>query len=102
MIDENEYANDDYNDSDDDVDSMNNFEDSENSTDEHENDLKNLEDEKDAIINSLLFDQSKDNELVKTDLSSRKKSDNAVKFNSAALISESSSNSSIEKFKKIS
>ncbi len=80
MIDEDEYANDDYDDSDDDIDSMNNFEDSENSTDEHENDSKNLEDEKDAIMNNLSFNQSKDNELVKIDFSSRKKNNNTIKF----------------------
>ncbi len=79
---------------------MNNFEDSENSTDEHENDSKNLENEENVIMNSLSFNQSKDNELVKTDLSSRKKHNNAVKFNSAALILKSSLNSLIKKFKK--
>jgi len=51
-------------------------------------------------MNSFSLDQSKDNELVKINLSSRKKHDNIVKFNSAALISESSLNSLIKKFKK--
>ncbi len=100
MINEDECANNNYDNFNDDVDSMNNFKNSENSTDEHKNDLKNLENEKDVIMNSFSFNQLKNNELIKINLSSRKNCDNAIKFNLTALISESSLNFLIKKFKK--